>query len=358
MSVFYTIIILSLIVFCHEFGHFIVAKKNGIHVVEFSIGFGPDIVTKVYKGTRYSLKWIPFGGACQMLGDDYGIADSAVDGLRSEVEQVNTRTFDSKPVWVRIAVLFAGPFFNFVLAFILAIVVLGSAGVDVPRVHDTMEGLPAAQAGLRAGDMLISYDGVRVRTIRDITLFMQENYTGGPIEIVYERDGERYTVSLTPQWSEENQSKLVGVTFAGREEVSTLSLLGYSANEVYFWIKLTVKSVGMLFTGGATVNDLSGPVGIVGVVDDTVEDTQEYGLSTVLLNLANLAILFSANLGVMNLLPIPALDGGRLLFCLIEVLRGKPVSKEKEMYVTLAGVLFLFALMIFVLFNDVRKLFM
>ncbi len=358
MSIIYTILILGLIVFFHEFGHYIVAKKNGIHVVEFSIGFGPNIVTKVYKGTRYSLKWIPFGGACQMLGDEYGVVDSEVDGVSSEVKEVDQRTFDAKPVWVRIAVLFAGPFFNFVLAFILAIIVLGTAGVDVPRVNQIMEGLPAEAAGLQPGDVLISYDSVRIRTVRDITLFMQENYKDGSIEVVYERDGERMTAMLTPQWSEENQSKLVGVVFAGREEVSAWELLGYSANEVFFWIKLTVQSIGMMFTGDATVNDLSGPVGIVGVVDDTVQDTQEMGIATVLLNLANLGILFSANLGVMNLLPIPALDGGRLLFCLIEVVRGKPVSKEKEMYVTLAGVLFLFALMIFVLFNDVKKLFM
>jgi len=150
---------------------------------------------------------------------------------------------------------------------------------------------------------------------------------------------------------------LIGFQYMGREDVGALRILRYSGHEVVYWMKLTAKSLGMLFTGKASINDLSGPVGIADITGETIKETKEDGFGYVLLNLLNLAIFFSINLGVMNLLPIPALDGGRLLFCFIEVIRGKPVSPKKEAYVTIAGVLLLFALMIFVLFNDIRKLF-
>ncbi|MBO7514646.1 MAG: site-2 protease family protein, partial [Lachnospiraceae bacterium] len=151
---------------------------------------------------------------------------------------------------------------------------------------------------------------------------------------------------------------LIGFQYMGRENVGALRMLRLSGHEVIYWMKLTVKSLGMLFTGKASVNDLSGPVGISQIVGNTVSETKKDGVGMVILNLLNLAILFSANLGVMNLLPIPALDGGRLLFCFIEVVRGKPVSKEKEGYVTIAGALLLLLLMVFVLFNDIRKFIM
>jgi len=371
------LLILGVLVFVHEFGHFIIAKRNGVHVIEFSIGFGPNIISKTIKGTKYSLKWIPFGGACQMLGADMGLADMEDEEYANMLKNMEGKLFSEKSVWARIAILFGGPLFNFLLAFVLAVILFAFAGVDTPRVGKTIEGYPAEAAGIRAGDEIVSVNGHRILTQRDLSMYMQLTYKSGPLTVVFERDGEEHTVVLEPkeqtqemadeeakdQISSEKEKQpaqrrmLIGFQYMGREDVGALRILRYSGHEVVYWMKLTAKSLGMLFTGKASINDLSGPVGIADITGETIKETKEDGFGYVLLNLLNLAIFFSINLGVMNLLPIPALDGGRLLFCFIEVIRGKPVSPKKEAYVTIAGVLLLFALMIFVLFNDIRKLF-
>ena len=375
-----TIFILGILVFVHEFGHFIIAKRNGVHVVEFSIGFGPNIWSKSIRGTKYSIKWIPFGGACQMLGGDMGLMDMEDEEYAKTIMGMEGKLFTDKSVWARMAILFAGPLFNFLLAFVFAIILFTFAGVDTPRVGKTIEGYPAEAAGLQAGDVIYSVNGHRILTQRDLSLYMQFTYKEGPLTVVFEREGEKHTVELVPmeqtqEMADEERAQLsqnsanasddqpatrrmlIGFQYMGREDVGALRILRLSGHEVVYWMRVTFKSLGMLFTGKASVNDLSGPVGITSVVGETVKETKEDGAGMVLLNLLNLTILLSVNLGVMNLLPIPALDGGRLLFCFIEVIRRKPVSKEKEAYVTIAGVLFLLALMIFVLFNDIRKLF-
>ena len=376
-----TLLILGILVTVHEFGHFIIAKRNGVHVVEFSVGFGPDIISKTKNGTKYSLKWIPFGGACQMLGADMGLADMEDEEAAKKLESLEGKSFTDKSVWARIAILLAGPLFNFLLAFVFSLILFAFAGVDTPRVGKTIDGYPAQAAGIQAGDVIYSVNGHRILTQRDLTLYMQFNYKDGPLTVVFERDGEKHTVELVPmeqtqEMAEEEKEQLqqnspkkdeedkpatrrmlIGFQYMSRENVGALRILRLSGHEVAYWINLTVKSLGMLFTGKASVNDLSGPVGISQIVGNTVSETKKEGAGMVILNLLNLAILFSANIGVMNLLPIPALDGGRLLFCFIEVIRGKPVSKEKEGYVTIAGALFLLLLMLFVLFNDFRKFF-
>lgn len=343
---------LGLIIVFHEFGHFIVAKKNGIGVMEFAVGMGPLIWSKVKNGTRYALRAIPFGGACVMFGDDNGIPDPEIEATKNM-----EASFQSKSVWVRIAVIFAGPFFNFVLAFILAVIILGIAGVDKPVLAGVLEGLPAENTGLMAGDQITRINNTTIRTARDISLYMGEYINGTELNITVKRDGQKQTYLVVPEWSDEYGKYMIGISWsAAREQVGVLQTMGYGLYEVWYWIKLTFKSLGMLFTGGASVNDLSGPVGVVDIVDDTVEASKEDGPLYIFLNLASLCILLSANIGVMNLLPIPALDGGRLLFLIIEALRGKPIDKKKEGYVHIAGFLFLILLMVFVLFNDLRKM--
>ncbi|MBR6365520.1 MAG: site-2 protease family protein [Lachnospiraceae bacterium] len=374
------IFILGLLISVHEFGHFIVAKRNGVHVIEFSIGFGPTIISKTVNGTKYSLKWILFGGACQMLGADLGLVDMEDEEYAKMLKEQEGRSFTEKSVWARMAILFAGPFFNFLLAFVLAIVLFAFAGVDTPRVGKAIDDYPAQAAGIETGDVIYSVNGHRIMTQRDLQLYMQLDYKEGPLTVVFERDGEKHTVELTPKLQTQemadeeakntlqNSKKsdeekvatprpLIGIQYMGREDVGALRILRFSGHEVVYWMRVTVKSLGMLFTGKASVNDLSGPVGVVGIMGETVTETKSEGVGIVLLNFLNLAILFSVNLGIMNLLPIPALDGGRLLFCLIELIRRKPVPREKEGYVTLAGALLLFALVIFVFFNDIRKFF-
>lgn len=434
MSIIVAILIFSLIVIIHELGHFLLAKKNGITVVEFSIGLGPTVAGFTKNGTKYSIKLLPFGGMCQMLGEDTD-QNSLEDG-----------TFYSKGVWQRISVIFAGPFFNFVLAFVLSLFIIGAIGYDPAVIRSVTEGSPAAEAGLQAGDVIKKFGGSSISIGREVdSYFLYNDVTAEPIPVVYERDGEKYsttvypvltrkyilgfdyypnpdtkaeiiavyekypahlagiepgtvithidgipvksgaelseymnahplsetpvsityekngettTVELTPALYQEGYS--VGFSYnLAREKTSILKTIGYSFVEVKYWIVTTVKNVGLLITGQLNSTDVGGPVAIIGTIGDVYEQTKEVGNAMdVILQMAYITILLSANLGVMNLLPIPALDGGKLVFLLIEAVRGKPVDREKEGMVHLIGLVALMILMVFIFFNDIRNLIM
>ena len=361
-SIIFCILILSLIVIFHEFGHFIVARTNGIAVTEFMVGLGPVLLEKKIKGTRFTLRVIPFGGACIMKGTDMDIDEHGQppepEAKEGDIPPADNDTFPSKSVWARIATIFAGPFFNFVLAFILAVIVLGIAGIDKPYIVRTLDGLPAQAAGIQTGDLITELDGRSVKTARDISLFFDDVDMTQPIEIAVLRDGQKKVFSVQPCYSDEYEKYMLGITWSyERHKTGTLETIGYSFYEVWYWIKLTVKSLGMIITRGVSVDDFSGPVGVATYVDETVEASKSDGFGYVILNLLNLCILLSADIGVMNLLPIPALDGGRLVFLFIEAIRGKPIDPKKEGYVHIAGIIFLLLLMVVIMFNDIRKLF-
>lgn len=349
MSVIVAILVFGMIILIHEFGHFIVAKKCGIGVLEFSVGMGPRIWSVVKGETRYSLKALPFGGSCMMLDEE----DSA-----------DPKGFNNKPVWSRIAVVVAGPVFNFLLAFVLALVIIQAVGYDSARLTGVLEGLPAQEQGLQAGDVITRLNREPVVIYRDITMYLYM-HPSEPVEVEYKRlseDGksmEKHTAYLVPKYSEEYGTYMLGIQVSGyREPVKGIGeTVKYSAYEVLYWVKTVVKSLQMMFQGQVTADDMAGPVRMVSIIDETVEETKQYGLETVLLSLANLSVLLSANLGVMNLLPIPALDGGRLIFLIIEAVRGKPIDREKEGMVHMAGMVVLMCLMVFVLFNDISTLF-
>lgn len=343
MKIILALLIFSAIVIFHELGHFLLAKKNGICVNEFSLGMGPTIASFTKGETKYSLKILPFGGSCMMLGED-GQSD-------------DERAFGKKSVWARISVVAAGPIFNFILAFILALFIVGSIGYDAPVITQVMDGFPAQEAGLRAGDKIISMNNTKINIYREITLFVQL-HQGETADIKFERDGKIDTVRLIPKYDEQSGAYYYGLQYDGsRVKGNALSTLKYSAYEVKYWIDTTLKSLGMLFKGQVSADDVSGPVGIVNVIGDTYEETKSSGGFYVWLNMLNISILLSANLGVMNLIPFPALDGGRLVFLFIEVLRGKPIDQEKEGMVHFVGLMILMALMVFIMFNDIRNIF-
>ena len=178
------------------------------------------------------------------------------------------------------------------------------------------------------------------------------------MDIIYERDGTRYETTLVPKLHEESGTYLLGFSGAGvRTKGNPFTTLKYGAYEVKYWIDTTMKSLGMLVQGQVKADDVSGPVGIVNVIGDTYETSKTDGTLYVVLNMLNISILLSANLGVMNLLPLPALDGGRLIFLFIEAIRGKPINPEREGMVHFIGFVFLMLLMVFVMFNDIRQLF-
>ena len=343
MSIILALIIFSLIILIHELGHFLLAKRGGVTVEEFSLGMGPRLISTVKGGTRYSLKLLPFGGSCMMLGEDEATTQAG--------------SFASKSVWTRISVIAAGPIFNFILAFVLSVIIIGSIGVDKPVILAVSEGFPAAEAGIQKGDTILKMNGTKIRLSREVTNYVTF-HQGEDVTFVYEHEGEERTVTLSPEQNEGGRY-IFGLSTVSsyREKVGAWETLKYSAYEVKYWIQTTISSLKMLFTGQVGINDMSGPVGVVTIIGDTYKESAADGGFYIWLNMLNISILLTANLGVMNLLPLPALDGGRLVFLIIEAIRRKRIDPEKEGMVHFVGLMLLMVLMIVVMFNDIRKLF-
>ena len=343
MSIILALIIFSLIILIHELGHFLLAKRGGVTVEEFSLGMGPRLISTVKGGTRYSLKLLPFGGSCMMLGEDEATTEEG--------------SFASKSVWTRISVIAAGPIFNFILAFVLSVIIIGSIGVDKPVILAVSEGFTAAEAGIQKGDTILKMNGTKIRLSREVTNYVTF-HQGEDVTFVYEHEGEERTVTLSPEQNEGGRY-IFGLSTVSsyREKVGAWETLKYSAYEVKYWIQTTISSLKMLFTGQVGINDMSGPVGVVTIIGDTYKESAADGGFYIWLNMLNISILLTANLGVMNLLPLPALDGGRLVFLIIEAIRRKRIDPEKEGMVHFVGLMLLMVLMIVVMFNDIRKLF-
>lgn len=341
MSYILALIIFSAIVIFHELGHFLLAKWNGIEVIEFSLGMGPRLLSHVWGDTRYSLKLLPIGGSCQMVGEEEA-SDSA-------------GAFGNKSVWARIAVVAAGPVFNFILAWVLALIIVGSVGYDNTMV-DIIPDSAAAEAGMEDGDQIISINGSRTWLYREVSLY-SSLHQGQTATVVFERNGEKQTVVLTPKQSDTGAYLYGFSRTVQREKGSALETVGYSCAEIRYWLKATVESLKMLIGGQVGLEEMSGPVGIVSTIGDTYKESRVDGWYYVTMNMIMIAILLSVNLGVMNLLPIPALDGGRLVFLILEAIRGKAIPQEKESMVHFTGFVLLMGLMAVILFSDLHKLF-
>lgn len=371
MGVILFIVIFCIVVVAHEFGHFIIAKANGIHVVEFSIGMGPTLLHFGKGDTKYSLKLLPIGGACMFEGEDGlkemdetdkedGDKDHKDQETREIKEDLGTLkksgAFPDAPVWARIATVVAGPVFNFILAYIFSAIIVASIGSDLPVIGTVGEGTAASEAGLMTGDEIVELNGKHIHLFREISLEAMLN-EGEPVNIVYERDGQRTAVTLNPKYSEKDGRYYYGIApLNGYTKFSLPGVAEYSFYEVKYWIDTTIRSLGMLVTGKAGIKDLSGPVGMVDAVDTIYTESKQDGAFYVWLNMLNFAILLSANLGVLNLIPFPALDGGRLLFLVIEAIRRKPIPPEKEGIFHFVGFALLMLLMVVVMYNDIARL--
>lgn len=347
VSIIFFILIFCVIVISHEFGHFIIAKKNGIHVVEFFVGMGPSLFSFVKGDTKYSLKLFPIGGACIFEGED---------GLESEKgEEMSEGAFPKAPVWVRFATVLAGPMFNFITAYLMAIILVWTCGVRLPVVYSVQPGSAAEAAGLQAGDVICRMNGHAVHMQEQVTFHSVMN-RGGDITLVYLRDGEKTTVTLTPTWNEEAGRYLMGTTGGGDIlKCNVFQTFQYAFYTIESYVQSTFMSLSMLVHGQLTRNDVAGPLGMVKIVDETYDIVKETGAVNVVLSMVEIALILSVNLGILNLLPLPALDGGRLVFFLIEAVRGKPVPPEKEGMVHLGGMLALMLIMVLALINDISK---
>ena len=224
----------SFIIIFHELGHFLLAKKNKIKVNEFCLGLGPTLFGITKGETKYSIKLLPFGGACMMEGED---GESESEG-----------SFNSKSVWARIAVVAAGPVFNFILAFLLALIVIGTAGFDRPEVKGVMEGYPAEEAGLQAGDIIKEINGKNIHIYREVSVYTLF-HSNENLEVTYERDGEEYTCTISPKYNEEAGRNLFGIYGnTMRERGNIFETIKYSVYEVKYWIEVTMDSLKMLVT--------------------------------------------------------------------------------------------------------------
>jgi len=359
------LLIFSIVVLSHEFGHFILAKKNGVHVIEFSIGMGPMLLHIDHGETRYAIRLLPFGGACMFEGMDEleekqentGAAkDEQALAAAPREKDVQDGSFLHAGIWTRIAIIFAGPFFNLLLGFVIALILVGFSGSDLPVVQKVMTGSAAQEAGIKAGDTIKKVNGESTHLYREVSLASALNTKGTAMSIVLERNGKQTTVVLTPKYSTADKRYYLGLSGGGKYIKCTgLGIFQYGYYETEYVFRATIKSLQMLVMGQLNKNDVSGPIGIAHYVGQTYNEVKDYGLPTIVLTMMNFVLILSVNLGIMNLLPLPALDGGRLVFLLVELIRGKPVPPEKEGLVHFAGFILFFLLMIFIMYNDIMN---
>ena len=263
----------------------------------------------------------------------------------------------SASVGARISTVVAGPLFNLLLAFVLSLILVAFEGSERPVIQAIMPGSAAEAAGLQSGDRITKINNERIHLGSQVSLISYLN-KGEDLVIDYVRDGVKNRVTITPVYDSAAGRYYIGLIGVSEPfECNALEVFQHGYYQLEYCVISTFKSLGMLFTGQVTKDDVAGPVGIAQLVGNTYEDASQYGMAQVIFSMMRIATLLSVNLGILNLLPVPALDGGRLVFLLVEAVRGKPIPPEKEGMVHLAGMAALMLLMVFVLFNDISRLF-
>lgn len=352
------IIIFGLIVLAHELGHYLLGRKNGITVNEFFIGFGPTLFSFTKGGTKFSVKLFPIGGACLFEGETgNSLPPEAEVGEEKEAPiEPSEGSFLKASAGARFSTIVAGPIFNFLLAYLLGLIIIGNVGIDLPVLETIIPGGRFEAAGLKPGDVITQINNEKINLYRQITFFSLTS-RGETLSITYERNGTENTVNITPAYIEAEGRYLFGINAYGAATKSEgLSIFKNAYYEVKFGMTSTLKSLKMLFQGRLTKDDVAGPLGMATIVGEVYESAKPQGISIVLISMLSIAMILSVNLGIMNLLPLPALDGGRLVFIILEIIRGKPVAPEKEGVVHLAGMIALVILMVFILFNDASRI--
>ena len=339
-TILITLLIIAVLILVHEWGHFITARKIGIPVWEFSIGFGPKIYGRKKDGVEYSLRLIPLGGYVRMAGEEPGDAN--------DPEGFNNRTPLEK-----MGVAFAGPFMNFVLALLIFVYIYSVVGIprvsDQPIIGQVVVNTPAEKGGLQANDLVLQANNKDIKTWDEFTVAISSTPEGQPLNLTVERNKKVINLSIIPVKNETTGKPSIGVMSAlAYDKQGIISAIKIGFQQTYELTVLLLSSLGILISGGASVNDLAGPVGITKLIGEAAQ-------AGMVLLLSFTAFL-SINLGVLNLLPIPALDGSRIVFALVEAIRRKPLEPEKEGFIHWLGFLFLIMLMVLVTYNDIVRL--
>lgn len=328
-----SVAVFLLVVMLHEFGHFTVAKLSGIKVNEFSIGMGPKLIQKQKGDTFYSLRALPIGGYVAMEGEEENSHDP--------------RAFNNVSILKRMAVVLAGAFMNFVLGFLAFTIIFSIVGYGSNEIEKVIKNSPAEISGLKSGDKIVEINQIKTKDIYKINSLIRDKKDEN-LNLKVDREGEILSFNLKPKYSEENKMYLIGIT--SKLKHSFFKSIEIGAKRTLDMSIIILKSLKMILDGSFKMEYLSGPVGVVQMIGS--ESSKGF------LNFLQILALISVNLGVFNLLPIPALDGGKFFFLLIEAIRGKPIDEKIEQKLSLIGMSLLFSLMIYVtIFNDIGRLF-
>ena len=351
LSILFAILIFSFLIFIHEFGHFITAKLSGVQVNEFAMFMGPAIWKKKKGETLYSIRCIPIGGYCAMEGEDE--------------DTDNPRSFQKAKWWKRLLILLAGAFMNFVAGLLILCIVYAPAKAYMSPVISSFEDYATVDDyGLQVGDRFVEIDGSKILMMNDVSVLLTLN-EGDYHDIVVERDGKRiefdnfHLERHEVEQEDGTKASLCGFSYGQMVNFTFGSKLQYIAYTAVDWVRTVGWSLEMLFTGKAGFAEMSGPVGIVGQMTDVAASSKT--TLDAILNLLYFGAFIAVNLAVMNLLPIPALDGGRavalLLTTAIEAITKKKIDPKYEGYIHAGGMILLLALMAIIMFKDVIWLF-
>jgi regulator of sigma E protease len=353
----YFILVIGILVFIHELGHFLLAKKLGVGVITFSLGFGPKLIGKKIGETQYQISAIPLGGYVKLIGEDRG----------EEVkEEDRTRSFSSQPIWKRTLIIFAGPLFNIFLTLVVYCFSFGIFGLPQeplplpPKIGGLSSGLPAEKAGLQQGDLIISIDNTGVTTWDDVVSIVRKS-EGKELSIKIKRNGEMIEFKIIPEISKdpprqgEKTLYVIGIVAPLEEmtfrykRIGPLESIYEGSLQTWHLTKLMMVVLWKMISGDISPKTIGGPIQIA-------QEAGKQGKKGIPYLLGLIAIL-GINLGLINLFPIPILDGGHLLFLGIEAILGKPVSIKKMEIAQQIGLVLIILLMIYAFHNDLRRLF-
>lgn len=338
ITIIATVFVLGILIIVHELGHFAFAKMLGMRVDEFAIGFGPKVFSRKYGETIYSLRIIPLGGFNKIAGMD-------------PEEEQDERSFNTKPIWARMLVIVAGSMMNLLLpVFLFTIVFLGT-GIDTPSdqpvLGELLPGKPAISAGMATGDRILTVNKEAIKSWKQFVAVIQKN-GNNPLVVQFERGGEEKQLTVQPEYDEQAQRSIIGIMPEIKNyRPGVFEAVGLSFKQTFMVADTMLKSIGQMLTGRAAA-DVAGPIGVAQMAGQVA--------NMGFMPLLQFTALFSINLGLLNLFPLPVLDGGYVVALALEGIRGRSLNKNIMQYLQMLGFALLLLLMIFATFKDITRL--